>query len=154
MSLLTKKAPVVEEVKVEKKLPVVLNKAYEFTDFLTGGKLANGQMNPSRYVLKNQGSVFVMTTPTSNCQSCSISGIHYILGYKKDQLRLTLADIYVKSGKRLAIIEVRKEYMCYVDEKIDKDTIVVNAPYHSTSGNDMVLMIINIEKYYHNYFGK
>lgn len=85
----------------------------------------------------------VNVSPTANCQTCSVAGIQHIFSFP-DYINSFLKEICRVTNKKLMIVEIRQEYMCYVDEMINPDFIVMKNPYRSTNGNPMVLMMWNV----------
>lgn len=135
----------VTQNKRTKESKVVLNKNYKLEDRWKGLKNALNY-SPER-MSYNSPSFTITVTPTSNCQTCAISGIHSLVNIGQDQFDITMKHIYNVSGKRLLIMEVREENLSTLYKNADKDLFLVNAPYKSTSGNNMVMMIYNIEQH-------
>ena len=84
------------------------------------------------------------TSPTANCQLCSIAGFQNIFSYP-NHIESILKECYQKTSKKLILVDIRDDYMSYFNEMIDKSFVVSKTPYTSTNGNHMVLILLNIQ---------
>lgn len=121
-----------------------LNKNLELYDIFSGVKANDGGIYTTRFY-SNKFQTNVDTSPTHNCQMCSIASFCTILAQEKDDILLFLKEVKFKTGKKLALVDIKSNLMSYVDEKIPKGRIVMNQPYTSSNSSQMSIIIINID---------
>lgn len=153
MTLLTGTIESFTQTKTEIASPIVENKRNEplseveklkelFEDYditLKGNKTSlNGYIS-----CNNIFTVYI--SPTANCQTCSIAGFQQIFNYP-NKVNSYLLNIYEYTKKKLIIIDIRQDYLCYFDEQIDKDMVMSKSLYDSTNGSKMALIMLNISK--------
>lgn len=151
MTLLTGTIGTLFEAKKETKTAIVENKRNEplkesetlknlFREYdIT---LKGAKANLEGYILAND-YYLVYVSPTSNCQTCSVSGFQQIFSVP-NKINSLLYDIYDKTKKRLIIIDIRQDYMCYFNEMINKDMVISKTLYNSTNGSNMALIMLSI----------
>lgn len=82
---------------------------------------------------------------TNNCQLCIVGSAQNLLmhcTHPKEQLY----EVYRKTGKRIALFDIKENYMEKLRQVIPKDKIILISPYKSTNGSNMNIILINIEK--------
>lgn len=91
----------------------------------------------------------IITSPTWNCQISSIAGVNLVLGYDNPLDLLTL--LYVKSMKKLLLIDVHQTFEKQFEDLLGKKNIVIKSEYVSTNASKMVIYLFKttvLEKYY------
>lgn len=110
------------------------------------GRATYGGYEPRIIRDENNNQIALITRHvTWNCQVFSIGGFNNLV-YRPDLMDI-LFDVYWKhaAGKRIMLIDVHTSVAEYFTSKIDKSHIRLKAPYVSTNGSDMTIMMVNLE---------
>lgn len=111
-------------------------------DFKTDNKTINLGIIP----IKKNGSISnIILSPsfTGNCQLTVISNMVNLIHITSD-LKSQLRQIHIFSSRRLLLCDVRSEVFKKLEEKLPKSIFNTVAPYKSTNGSNMVIVILNI----------
>lgn len=86
------------------------------------------------------------TDPSGNCQLALLGRYNCIRSYIKNIGDYAALMTYVRQFKRLLLLDIKVTFLQEL-KKWAKGDIILEAPYKSTNGSNMVLVIINVNKY-------
>lgn len=89
-------------------------------------------------------SLTVVYGPTCNCQMFSIRNFDKFAALDLDSAKRLLKEVCLSVGKGIVLIDI-KDYIlnsATINKLFEKAEIIVNQPYESTNGSEMVLMMI------------
>ncbi len=119
----------------------------------------------------SDGTCTIYPNPTNNCQIFSVSGIDSVidefiqypddwdfedddndeveLTFDEERFKKYLKGFTVVSPKNQMLIDVSAHNVKYIEKVFGASDMTINEPYFNTStGSDMVLMLIKTEKLY------
>lgn len=106
----------------------------------------------TNYGLKFEGNSsfgYVEYSPFGNCQIYSVAQAKHILYCNRDTAIQAFTDIFQIVQKNQMMIDIPYFMQGAVDE-IFKGCITLKTPYINTTGNEMVIYLINMSKFYYN----
>lgn len=95
--------------------------------------------------MNNMPEITITTSPTGNCQICSMGYCENILyNSRVDKIKSYLRDIVRNTCKKpLLLIDIHQKYESLIKEL--EDWTVFNQPYTSSNGSKMMIILLKIK---------
>lgn len=106
-----------------------------------------------------RGTIEIINSPTGNCQMNSIVRMNNIrdmfleedkdgndfFNYDEEGLKYVREFLQTERTKRCILFDVTNNMEKFMELLFNKDSILLKAPYHNTTGSDMIIYYVDME---------